>query len=71
MIIIVGILGVAIALLIIIIPCWFEANLYNKKLGTKYTTLDFLMAGDSIRDYLESGKQKTLNLKIKSEDRED
>jgi len=41
-----------------------EARMYNEKYGTHYTTHDFFWSGQTIKDYLNGGKQGTYNLNI-------
>ena len=47
---------------------WFtaknEAFLYNKKYNTQYTTSQFFWAGETIKSFLNEGKQTTQNLNI-------
>lgn len=41
-----------------------EAKIYNSKYNTKYTAWDFILARDTILDYVEKGKQSKVNLDI-------
>ena len=41
-----------------------EARLYNEKYATNYTSWDFFWAGESIRSFLNEGRQTTQNIKI-------
>jgi len=45
---------------------WFsaknEAILYNQKFNTKYTTSQFFWAGETIKSFLNEGKQTTQNI---------
>ena len=42
-----------------------EALLYNQKFGTSYTTSQFFWAGDTIKNFLNEGKQETQHIEIK------
>ena len=41
-----------------------EASLYNQKFGTHYTVSQFFWAGDTIKEFLNQGKQTVQNIKI-------
>jgi len=41
-----------------------EVRLYNEMYGKNYTTAEFFWAGDTIKDYLNKGKQETINLNV-------
>ena len=64
-------LVVAIAIMssAIVCPLWYftakyEAQLYNQKFGTHYTVSEFFWAGDTIKEFLNQGKQTVQNIKI-------
>lgn len=40
-----------------------DSRLFNEKYNTNYTPTDFLWDGDTIRDYLLYGTQKTINIR--------
>ena len=42
-----------------------ETRLFNERYGTKYTKSDFFLSGDTIKNYLNRGEQKTFNIDIK------
>lgn len=46
-----------------------EARLYNQMYGTNYSGWDFMLAGDTIKDYLNRGKQSTVNVNLDSHTR--
>lgn len=54
--------------IIVFFACWFsssrEASLYNGKFGTQYTTSDFFWAGDTVKEFINQGKQSTQNINI-------
>ena len=41
-----------------------ESQLYNQKFGTHYTVSQFFWAGDTIKEFLNQGKQTVQNIKI-------
>jgi hypothetical protein len=41
-----------------------ETKLYNENFGKHYTVWDFIWAGDTIKEFLNGGKQTTNNLNI-------
>ena len=64
-------MGIVIIILsyAIIMPLWYfsaknEAPLYNQKFGTHYTVSQFFWAGDTIKEFLNRGKQTVQNIKI-------
>jgi len=50
-----------IIVLFTILPARVEARLYNAQFGTCYTTWEFVCAGDTIKSFLNKGKQETQN----------
>ena len=55
-------------LFIIIFPIFIfqtstELRLINKRYNANYTLVEFIFAGDTIKDYLNAGKQQTINLR--------
>ena len=63
-----GVIVLAVLCVIVLLPliCWWsseiEAKMWNQKYGTTYSAKDFFFAGDSIKNYFNSGEQKTLNI---------
>jgi hypothetical protein len=45
--------------------CQREARLYNQRFNKNYTTWDFFWAGETIKSFLNEGKQETQNINIK------
>jgi hypothetical protein len=41
-----------------------EARLYNEKFNKHYSAWDFMLAGSTIKEFLNGGKQDTHNYKI-------
>lgn len=41
-----------------------EAKIFNNKYHTNYSALDFIYARDTILNYVETGKQSRINLKM-------
>lgn len=63
--------GFAVAILLVAIVislCWYsssrERRLYNVKFETNYTTADFFWTGETIKNYIQQGEQKTHNIKL-------
>lgn len=65
-VVIVG-MGLIIGLIAVIgIPmAQIECRLYNARFDTHYTTSEFFWAGDTIKNFLNTGEQKTLNVNVK------
>jgi hypothetical protein len=57
-----------IFLFMLVIPSFFgakvEARLYNQKFNKNYTTWDFIFAGQTIKEFLNGGKQQTNNINL-------
>ena len=67
--IVISIMMIILLAAIIIVPVGYfsakhEAQLYNQKFGTHYTVSEFFWAGDTIKEFLNQGKQTTQNIKI-------
>lgn len=65
---------IIIVIMIILLPVFMalksasvEANLYNEKFNKTYSKWDFFWAGDTIKEFLNGGKQSTHNINIKGE----
>ena len=41
-----------------------ECRLYNAQYNTHYTVSEFFWAGDTIKNFLNKGEQKTFNVKM-------
>lgn len=52
---------------IVMLVCWLcagvECRLYNQAFGTTYTQKEFFFAGDTIKLFINPGKQHTIHLK--------
>ena len=61
------VVGVGIVITIVMSFCWVgakvESGVYNEQFGTHYTTKQFFWAGDTIKSYLQEGKQRVINIK--------
>ncbi len=44
-----------------------ERGMFNQKFGTNYTAIQWCFAEDTIKEYIHTGENKTLNLNINNE----
>ena len=42
-------------------------NLFNEKHGTDYSLIEWTFAQSTIKNYIHTGEEKTLNIKLKEE----